>query len=220
MKVKALLMAVVLGSLIACNRNSKNTDPVENVRQAANEPSLQEKTFRGECQAKPINEILTGLLTLGEASVKSQRIQYRFTGANASRVTHLYSTADCTGAEAFTFEESGELRIHDDQKTADSAVFIDFSYNKLELTVSSQEGLVIANRIGVCDMANWNVGDRRDVTQMSPEVSCYNMAVPRQEFNVYRIDNENTLYFGTHAKSNAPEQRPTSVKTDLKYIAE
>ncbi|MBL7542448.1 MAG: hypothetical protein JNL11_01460 [Bdellovibrionaceae bacterium] len=213
-------LAVVLGMVVSCNRNSANNDPVDNAREMVKDASIQERTFRGECQAKPINEIVTGLLTLGEAAVKSQRIQYRFTGANVSRVTHLYAMADCTGEEAFSFEESGELRIHEDQKTADSATFVDFDYRKVELTISSQAGVVIANRIGVCNMTNWNVNDRRDITPAAPEVTCYNVVVPRMEYNIYRIDNDNTLYFGTHEKSNSPDTRPGSVKTELKYVAE
>lgn len=220
MNKKMLLLSALVACLISCNKNSTNNDPVDNTREAVKEAGLQEKTFRGDCTDKPLNEIVTGLLTLGEASVKSQRIQYRFTGANASRVTHLYSSRDCSGAEAFSFEESGELRIQDGQKTADQATFIDFDYRKVELTVSSQEGVVIANRIGVCNMSDWNVNQTRDVTPMSGELSCYNMQTPRQEFNVYRIDNVNTLYFGTHAKANTPEMRPASAKTDLKYTAE
>ncbi len=217
---KLIFLVAIMGLIISCNKSSTNSDPVDNVREAAKDSSLQEKTFRGDCQARPINEIVTGLLTLGEASVKSQRIQYRFAGANSSRTTHLYASRDCSGAEAFSFEESGELRIHEDQKTADSAVLVDFDYRKVELTISSQDGLVIANKIGVCNMKDWNVNDRRDVTGASEAVSCYNIRVPRQEFNVYRIDNGNTLYFGTHDKSNAPESRPTSIKTELKYTAE
>jgi hypothetical protein len=219
-KLKTILVAGVLSMTVSCNKSNTNNDPVDNVREAVKEASIQEKTFRGDCQDKPINEIVTGLLTLGEASVKSQRIQYRFSGANVSRVTHMYATRDCSGAEAFSFEESGELRIHEDQKTADNAKFVDFDYKKVALTVSSQEGVVIANRISVCNMTDWNVDDRRDVTRVAEEITCYNMEVPRQEYNVYRVDNENTLYFGTHAKSNVPETRPTEIKTELKYTAE
>jgi hypothetical protein len=218
--MRKLIILVAMMGVISCNKSSTNNDPVVNVREAVKDASLQEKTFRGDCQVKPVNEIVTGLLTLGEASVKSQRVQYRFAGANASRVTHLYASRDCAGAEAFSFEESGELRIHQDQKTADSAVFVDFDYRKVELTISSQDGLVIANKIGVCNRNDWSINDRRDVTGVSEGVTCYNIRVPRQEFNVYRIDNGNTLYFGTHDKSNSPESRPSSIKTELKYTAE
>ncbi len=79
---------------------------------------------------------------------------------------------------------------------------------------------MIANQIGVCGAKDWNVNDRRDVTGSSDDISCYNIRVPRQEFNVYRIDNGDTLYFGTHDKSNSSESRPTSIKTELKYTAE
>ncbi|GEM_PF-5075671 len=217
---RLLILVAMMGLVISCNRSNTNSDPVDNIREAAKDASLQEKTFRGDCHAKPLNEIVTGLLTLGEASVKSQRVQYRMAGANSSRVTHLYASRDCSGAEAFSFEESGELRINENQKTADGAVAIDFDYRKVELTISSQEGLVIANRIGVCNQTNWQLNDRRDVSSVAGEVTCYNIAVPRQEYNVYRIDNGNTLYLGTHDKSNSPDTRPTSIKTDLKYVAE
>lgn len=219
MNKKLLLLSALMAVLISCNKSTTNNDPVDNTRETLKDASLQEKTFRGDCHTKPINEIVTGLLTLGEASVKSQRIQYRFTGANVSRVTHLYSTRDCSGAEAFSFEESGELRINENQKTADGSTFVDFDFRKVELTISSQEGVIVANRIGVCNMTDWNVNQTREVTQQSGEITCYNMGTPRQEYNVYRIDNGNTMYLG-HSKANTPDTRPTQIKTDLKYTAE
>lgn len=217
---KVVCLSMMSLMMLSCNKSSTNSDPVDNTREVLKDASLQEKTFRGDCHAQPINEILTGLLTLGEASVKSQRVQYRFAGANASRVTHLYGSRDCSGAEAFTFEESGELRIHDGTKTADGSTFIDFDYRKLDLKVSSQEGVIIANAVGVCGMKDWNINNTRDVVIMSDNINCYNLKVPRQEFNVYRIDGGNTLYFGTHAQVNVQESRPTSIKTDLRYMAE
>ncbi|MBN8537216.1 MAG: hypothetical protein J0M15_09185 [Deltaproteobacteria bacterium] len=212
-----LLISLALAS---CNKKSTNTDPIDNTREALKDANLQEKTFRGDCQEKPINEIVTGLLTLGESSLKSQRIQYRFAGANVSRVTHLYSSRDCSGSESFTFEESGELRIQDGTKTPDGSTFVEFDYQKLELKMSSQEGVVIANAANVCGMNDWSLNNSRDVITKSENINCYNLRVPRQEYNVYRIDSGNTLFFGTHAQVNTPESRPTSVKTDLKYISE
>lgn len=217
--LKLLSIAVVLTLAVGCNRSSTNDNPVQNIQEAVKETSLQEKAFLGDCQAKPINEIATGLLTLGEASVKSQRIQFKFTGANVTRTTRLYAMANCADVEALTFEEFGEFTIHEDQKTSDSGIFVDFNFQKVELVMANQAGVVIANRIGVCNMTNWNINDRRDVTGAANEVTCYNTDVPRQEFNVYRIDNGNTLYFGTKDKSNSPDQRPSAIKADLKYVA-
>lgn len=72
---KMFCLSFLVVALVSCNKNSTNADPVDNTREALKDTNLQEKTFRGDCQSQPVNEILTGLLTLGEASVKSQRIQ-------------------------------------------------------------------------------------------------------------------------------------------------
>lgn len=220
MLTKAISLSLVLLLVVSCSKKSTNKDPVDNTREALKDTSLQEKTFRGDCQAQPINEIVTGLLTLGEVSVKSQRIQYRFAGANVARITHLYVSRDCSGPEAFTFEESGEIRIHEQNKTADGATFVDFDYKKLELKVSTQEGVIVANAVGVCGMNDWNINNTRDVITKSENRDCYNLRVPRQEFNIYRVDGGKTLYLGMPAKVNTPESRPSSIKTDLKYVAE
>lgn len=132
----------------------------------------------------------------------------------------MYASRDCSGSEAFSFEESGELRVKEDSKTPDGSTFVDFDYKKLELKISSQEGVIIANAVGVCGMRDWNINNVRNVITNSEDRSCYNLRVPRQEFNVYRIDGGNTLYFGTHVKANLPENRPASIKNDLKYISE
>ena len=214
-----ILFCCLVLIFVSCNKSSDNNDPVVNTQEVVKELNLQGKTFRGDCHDQPINEILTGLLTLGEASVQSQRIQYRFTGANVARVTHLYGARDCSGPEAFTFEEAGEMRILENSKTADGATLIDFDFKKVDLTVSSQEGVVIANRIGVCNQSDWAINTKRDVTPTSAEFSCYNVTTPRLEFNIYRLDG-NVLYFGTQAKANTVETRPTVIRTELKYTAE
>ena len=185
--LKLISIAAVLTLAVACNRSSTNDNPVQNVQEAVKETSLQEKAFLGDCQAKPINEIATGLLTLGEASVKSQRVQYKFAGAHVTRTTRLYAMADCADVEALTFEEFGEFTIHENQRTSDSGTFIDFNFQKVELVMAHQAGVIIANRIGVCNMTNWNINDRRDVTGAAHEVTCYNTDVPRQEFNLDKV---------------------------------
>lgn len=218
---KLILSALVVTLGFACSRNSSTSDPVENVRQATKEEALQTKTFKSECQQKPINQIVTGLMTGFGASMKSQRVQFRFEGANVHRQTWMYSTSDCSGQEAFIFDEGGQMAIHEDQKTADGATAVDFEYRKIEVRVISAAGVEIANAVKLCGAEDWSADALRDVTTQSENWNCYSTRVPRHEFNVYRLDDgDKVLILGTDLKDNSPEKRPSAVDGGIRYTAE
>jgi hypothetical protein len=223
-KEKAMNKKLALSVLIAaigfgCSKNSTTSDPIENVRQATKEEALQVKTFRSECQEKPINELVTGLMTGFGASMKSQRVQFRFEGANVHRQTWMYSTRDCSGQEALIFDEGGEIKIHDGQTLADGSTAIDFDYRNVDVQVVSAAGAEIANSVKLCSGADWKSGDIRSVNANSEDWNCYSAQVPRQEFNVYRLDG-NVLLLGTDLQDNSADKRPTGVDQSIHYSAE
>src|SRR6218665_361948 len=114
LKMKKLMFAslattAVLG-LAAC---AENNNPVDNVREAASDTNLQGKDFASACSVKPLDAVISGLMTGGQASVKSQRTVYSFAGANVHRTTQLYQSADCSGEVTATFDEAGSFEIID-----------------------------------------------------------------------------------------------------------
>jgi len=210
---KFLLIAVASLMAVACDKDNNN-NPIDNVREALEEKDLQNKTFQSECNLEPLDAILTGILTGGQASVKSSRTQYRFVGANITRTTILYAQTDCVG-DAFTFNETGAFNVSKNQKTNDGGYFIDINFNKLMLKMDSDVGVQSANAIKLCGASDWAVGQEREVTAQAKDMSCYGATVPRTDLNIYRVDEGNVLYLGTPSK-DSNQARPTSL-SKVKY---
>lgn len=216
---KQLLTAAFAASLSALFLSAcgQDNNPVNNVREASADPGLQAKDFHGNCSVKPIDAILTGILTGGDAAIKSARTEYRFVGANMSRKTRLFTTADCTGDTAATFTESGSFEIKSDGKTSDGGTFIDFDLTKLEIVVQSPKGIEVANSINLCGSNTWKQNEQLEVTTKSGDVNCYGAQVPRRVANVYKLENSN-LYLGTQSKGDV-SVRPSSVNRNDIYVA-
>jgi hypothetical protein len=213
---KLFLLALIAATIAGCQKD-RNNDPIANAKQAAKDKDLQGKSYVSDCSIKPIEAVLSGLLSAGQASLKSQEVAYRFDGANAIRQTRIFSTPDCTGDAAYVFEEAGSIKIQD-QKTADLGRFIDFDYKSLKLTVATAAGAEAANAMKICG-GNWAPGQSKDVEAQSADVTCYGAQVPRHVANIYRLDQGN-LYFGSVSTASVPDaQRPTSLNTSVKYSA-
>lgn len=189
------------------------------MREAAKDPDLQGKNFVSSCQLKPLDAVLTGVLTGGNASIKGAQTVYRFDGANVSRTTRLYTTSDCSGETAISFEEMGEMKLDPDHRTNDQGKFIDIDYKKVKATAANQAGAEVANAVGLCSAKDWAPKQTRDVTAQAKDMSCYGAQLPRHNSNVYRVD-ANILYFGSQSKaSNDASSRPSTVNFGDKYTA-
>ena len=215
---KLLLVSLAALALVACSDDDDN-DPITNIRQALEDRDLQGKTFESACMIKPIDAILTGILTGGNASIKSARTQYLFEGANITRTTLLFSDANCTD-HALTFEERGTVDIDADQRTNDGGKFIDIDYRSVHADVISDKGLEVANSVKLCGAENWTIDeDKREVTEQAADRNCYGAEVPRQVANIYRVDADN-LYLGTHTEDAVgTSERPTTLDFGQKYVA-
>ncbi len=214
--MKKMIMFLILPlALVAC-KDKANKNPIANVTEASKEKDLQ-KTWQTECQLRPIDAVVTGLMSGGQAAVKSMRVQYKFQGANVNRVSALYASADCA-QEAYIFNESGEFKIDKSKKTNDGGVHIDMSFKKVLLTIKDDNGAKSANAGKLCGRSDWAPGNEVDVTAAAKDLTCYNIQVPRKNLNVYRIDN-NILYLGASpaAASAKPSDRPATLNFGLKF---
>lgn len=212
---KIICLSVLALALSACQ--NRNNDPVANAKEAAKDRDLQ-KTFMSECSFKPIDAIVSGLMTEGKASVKSQVVSYSFEGANVIRTTELYTSTDCTGEAAVAFEEAGDIRIGD-ERTEDGARTIEMNFKTLDAVVKSEKAAIAANEAKLCGVTDWSAGKSRDVQNHAKDVLCYNAEVPRQVSNIYRVDN-NVLYLGTSSKDSVkPEDRPESLNKMIEFRA-
>ena len=215
---KLLCLCVATLAIAACN--DKNLDPVANVATAAQDKDLQSKTFVSECSMKPLEALLTGLLSGGQSSIKGQRVAYRFEGANVTHTTRLFNTADCSGDAAWTFEETGDLKVDKSKKTNDNGYNMDLTYKKVTVAMATDAGATAANAFKLCGSADWAAKQSRDVTPKSAEATCYGAPLPRKLFQVYRVD-ANVFYLGNAAKiSNNEKDRPSTVNMVDKYTAQ
>lgn len=212
MFVKKTLIVLPLLALLAGCGDDKNNNPLENIAEAAKDKDLQ-GSFESECSLKPLGALVDGLLTGFEAAARSARVQYRFEGANVTRTTVLFTTADC-GAEALRFEERGEFDLNPDaQKTAENAMPIDMKFRTLVVTAVSADGAEIANGRALCGAADWAAGQERDVTAQAADTACYGADVPRNDNNIYRIDGGNQLLLGqSSTEETGAGERPTTLE--------
>lgn len=192
----------------------------KNVREAAKDKDLQNKTFVSECTPKPLEAFVTSLETLFDGKTAGYKTSYKFTGANVNRKTEVYSTLNCTGDAAYTFDESGTISINKDQKykSNDGGYLIDIDYDKLLVKVISEEGIKVANSKKLCGFADWTASKERDVTKQSNDIKCYNSPLPRHVANLYRVD-ANVLYLGTSSKGDTKDSKRPSSLDSTKYTA-
>ncbi len=87
-------------------------------------------SLEADCEAKPLEGLVTGLFTLGADAIRSQKIQYRFEGANVTRTTRYYSEANCV-SDALKFQEIGQIEIKD-ERTNEQARHIAFNFQIFE----------------------------------------------------------------------------------------
>jgi hypothetical protein len=216
--LKKLISLAACAMLVAAC--SKKNDPIANAREAAKDKDLQ-GTFVSECSTKPLSAVFTGLMTGLQAKVASSRVTYNFTGANTSVKTENYSSGDCTGDAAFTYEEKGTFSVNKDQKykSNDGGYLIDVDYDNLKVTMVSDEGIKVANATKLCGISDWAQNKERDVSAQAKDASCYNSPIPRHVSNRYRVDDK-VLYLGTAAKGDTRDnQRPAHLDMGTKYRA-
>lgn len=205
------LLATLLGG---CHKKHHKTyDPIRNITEAGKEKDLQGRTFESECWVKPLDAVVSGLMTEGKASVKAEKVSYRFDGANMTRQTGLFVTSDCKGEPVFRFDESATIKIDKGHKSNDGGYHIDIMYSGLKGVPLSADGVTVANAMQLCGVANWVKDEERDVQPQSADLTCYAVKVPRRIYTVYRVDDKD-LYFGTPAASG---ERPGTLDHTRKY---
>jgi hypothetical protein len=217
--MKRLLVLLTASlALTACSKH-RNLDPFKNGKTAADERDLQARDFVSECALKPVDAILTGIMSAFSTSIKAATTTYRFDGANVTRTTDFYTTTDCSGETAIRFQELGEFNLHKDQKTSDGGKAIDIDYSSLEVTTVNGDGVTVANSSGLCGKSDWAAGDKMDETAQAANANCFGAEMPRHDSNVYRVDDK-TLYLGAVSdQSTDPSDRPTALNTSVPYKA-
>jgi hypothetical protein len=208
----------LMASLAACQKRS-NKNPIENAREAISDVDLQSKSFLGDCSINLGDALASFVASSGKYSVKSSRDQFQFVGANLTRTTRIYESADCTGQDVLMFKETGAFHVDPDKRAEDQSNFIDITYDRLTLVAQSEFGVQLANEIKICGHEDWSVGKEIEVTAQAEDVSCYRKKLPSQEADVYRLENNN-LYFGERdALLKSRQSRPARVDLKTKYSA-
>ncbi len=206
----------LMASLVACQKRS-NKNPIENAREAISDIDLQSKSFVGDCSIDLGDALVSFVASSGKYSVKSSRDEFQFVGANLTRTTRIYESADCTGQDALMYKETGAFHVDSDKRAEDQSKFIDITYDRLSLVAQSEFGVQLANDIKICGREDWTVGKEIEVTAQSEDVSCYRKKLPSKEADVYRLE-KNNLYFGERdSLLKNLESRPARVDLKTKY---
>jgi hypothetical protein len=113
--------------------------------------------------------------------------------------------ANCQGDEAYTFEETADIKVvkNDKVKTNEGAYDIDLNFKNLKVTIgASADAVKLVNSAPkLCSQkADWAAKQTRDVTANSGSATCYLAKVPRQVYTVYKVDGS-TLYLGPISNS-------------------
>lgn len=214
--MKNLLYVFCAMAVLAGCAKDRDLDPVANVSEASKDRDLQ-KTFNSPCTVAGA-EVLQ---TLG--TVKGEKTVFRFDGNNITRESRYYAAADCSGEPAFTMQENGTFRIETDRNkdTNDRGRNIDINWKTVKVAINTDDGVKAANSdvAPLCGLKDWKKGgEARDVTAQAKNPTCYNGKVPRQDWNIYRVD-AGTLYLGRVSKSeNAQKDRPAKLES-TKYTS-
>lgn len=217
---KMIILSLASTAVLVLGACDGKNDPIKSIREASADTNLQLKDFSSPCSVKPLGAILSGLLTGGDASIKSSRTEYRFTGSNVTRKSILYESVNCSGETAGTFTESGSFEIiQGANKTADNATQIDMKFTKLDVKVESDAGAEVARAIRLCGIDSWAKNQEAEVTLKASEATCYGTQVPRDVANVYIVQG-NQLFLGAESNDSvSPSSRPTSVDKSVTYTA-
>lgn len=210
--MKKIVLLLSLPLLLAACGKGKSNNPIKDIARAAEDKDLQ-GSFQSDCNLKPFDALWSGLATNLGASVKSSRTEFKFEGANITRTTTFYTSADCAG-DAYALRETGTFELETDKKkkTNDGGKQIDIKYEMLTANALSDAGREVANATALCGLKDWQTGKDRDVTPQSAQANCYWAKVPRQDYNVYRVD-AGRLFLGNDSKAErTPEQRPASLE--------
>lgn len=212
MRKLTLVLAVAVVALAGCK--DKN-NPVKAAEETAKEKDLQH-TFQSECQVKPLDTVLTGILTGGKSTIKSSRTLYRFEGNRVTRTTQMFGSSDCS-AESAGFIETGTFEINKDIKTSDGGKGIKLKFDKLTVKVASDDGAKIANGMSLCGISDWKPGDEREVTGSSENLTCYSAQVPRTDENIYRVDAGKLMLGSSSTDPKSSSERPDSLDKTNTY---
>lgn len=220
MKTQLLVAVATVAVIAGCGRGRAN-DPIGAAREAIEDVNLQGKDFSDTCRAE-VAEWFQTLFSSG-TTVKSSMRSYNFGGNTVTLTTDYYQTADCSAEPAYTFSESGTFDVHSD-KEINGARPIDLKFDKLTVKIHSDEGAKAANALTnkVCGIGDWSAGQEREVTGQAGNMGCYNASLPRNDFNIYRLEggDQNKLIWGSILPVVDANKRPTQLNTSVIYQAQ
>lgn len=161
-------------------------------------------------------QINTGLWSTG--CIKGLDKKQLYENNQVSLVEYFHQDAKCQD-ESFRFQTSGTVTYNYEQS------FIDFIYEKIQLTVFKQNVTNDFNARKVCGLDNWAVAQAQNITGL--KCALFNthkeVQVPKaqdRKFGIYQLEN-NKLYFGKLTQSydgSSPEKRPRLIDKLTEYI--
>lgn len=189
------------------------------VAQTVKNPELQGKSFVSESCSAPLDKEISNL-----GAVDGQKTVFSFRGARITRETVYYAKNDCTGTALFTLRETGDYSTNKSAgvKSNDNGNQMDINWNTLEGVVHQKEGVEAANKgLGLCGIKTWPMNKPVNITNKAKDTLCYRGELPRQDHNLYRLDDgDKTLLIARlDKKANKPNERPASLQGAEKYRA-
>ncbi len=124
-----------------------------------------------------------------------------------TRVNRYHSDGSCSDLSVETVEEGSLVRVPAADGSASGA--IDLNYQRIEITPTSESGILALNTVSYCGANTWQVSQMRDVTHQSG-TNCWDQT-PRTIRDMYSVSGNN-LYFGvgSEKQKSGSASRPTA----------
>ncbi len=136
----------------------------------------------------------------------TMRSRFEIEGDAFRKVNQYHSDGSCSDLAVESVEEGTLVRSAAADGTPSGN--IDFNYSRVEITPTSR-GLLFLNTVSYCGSNTWQVGETRNVTQVSGR-DCWDQT-PRTVRDIYSV-NGNDLYFGVGSdkQKSGSTSRPTA----------
>ncbi|MBX3022888.1 MAG: hypothetical protein KF799_14535 [Bdellovibrionales bacterium] len=209
---KLICVSLAVLGIAACGKG-RSSNPITAAREASEHKDLQ-NTFQSECQnPNTFVTAITGAKSLTDAiraefrdTVRSERIQYVFTGDSVTRKMIWYKENGCVG-DAVAFEERGSFNASTANKGAADGQDLDINFKALFVKVADS-GVAFANAVTLCDVNTWKAGEEREIASAtSANANCYGIPVPRDVYTKFRVDNKVLYLPSDPSKGNTKETR-------------
>jgi hypothetical protein len=153
-----------------------------------------------------------------ELGMSNSRRTVALTSTGTFEKTENFFAKGCDESAALTYKVNGTYAMLGENPSNTTVKNIDFTVDSASISVSDAATAEKMNAAGFCGISDWKVDTATDITGKD----CKGFTVAKGDvlMDVYKIENDNTLYFGRQFNFAATEDtktRPESVSEAAPY---